>query len=169
MTLPTDFRDSNGLACIGHSCQFSDRNREPGLVHLYSSPMFLERLRRHVHSNSLSSGHTIPQSFGVNEHIQFTLEMEEDNSLHSWTSYCTTNQMDPYMSVYRKPTHTNRYLDFSHHPLEHKISVVTTLFSHANSHPLCCKESHLSKKLKINGYPQRFVSKLRGNEIFKAR
>ena len=33
---------------------------------------------------------------GVNEHIQFTLEMEVDSSLPFLDACCTTNQMDPY-------------------------------------------------------------------------
>ena len=33
-------------------------------------------------------------------------------------------------TVYRKPTHTDKYLDFElHHPANHKAAVVTTLFS----------------------------------------
>ena len=72
---------------------------------------------------------------GVNEHIQFTLEMEEDHSLPC-LDVLLHHQPDGSIqtSVYRKPTHTDRYLDFSsHHPLEHKRSVVKTLFSRADA------------------------------------
>ena len=61
--------------------------------------------------------------------------------------------------VYRKSTHTNRYLDFaSHHPIAHKIAVIRTLHSRAeaisSSLPDRDKETkHLRQALISNGYP----------------
>ena len=102
---------------------------------------------------------------GVNEHIQFTLEMEADSSL-PFLDVMLHHRPDGsiHTSVYRKPTHTDCYLDFSHHPLEHKRSVVTTLFCRASSITSTMlqrmdKELYLSRKLKMNGYPQRFICK----------
>ena len=66
-------------------------------------------------------------------------------------------------TVYRKPTHTNKYLDFSsHHPLAHKIAVVRTL--HTRAHALTSsavsrteEERTVSQALALNGYPARFI------------
>lgn len=66
--------------------------------------------------------------------------------------------------VYRKPTHTNRYLHFtSSHPKAHKISVVDSQITRALQ--LCDNET-LEKELafdiailKDNGYPAHFIQK----------
>ena len=62
----------------------------------------------------------------INPHIQFTVEVESDSSL-PFLNVLLTHESDGSIttSVYRKPTHTDSYLDFSsHHPLQHKISVI---------------------------------------------
>ena len=67
--------------------------------------------------------------------IQFTVEMESEGKLPFLDVLL---QRDPDRSiattVYRKSTHTDRYLDFaSRHPLAHKIAVVWTLYSRAEA------------------------------------
>ncbi|XP_072050281.1 uncharacterized protein [Amphiura filiformis] len=48
--------------------------------------------------------------------------------------------------IYRKPTHTNQYLNFaSHHPLQHKLGVVRTLVDRASS--IVTKEEDLGHEL----------------------
>ena len=65
--------------------------------------------------------------------------------------------------MYRKPTHTNKYLDFSsHQPLAYKIAVVRTLYSRAqaltSSAVTRTQEQHtISKALAQNGYPATFI------------
>ena len=63
------------------------------------------------------------------------------------------------VAVYRKPTHTDRYLDFnSSHPVSAKRAVVRALMDRAEnvcSDPeILAKEiEHLSKVLHYNNYP----------------
>ena len=66
--------------------------------------------------------------------------------------------------VYTKPTHTDRYLQYSyHHPVNQKVSVARTLFSRANSitsnNEKKIKEFHqITKTLKNNGFPSNKCS-----------
>ena len=63
----------------------------------------------------------------IDPNIQFTKVIEEDNRLSRERGHIQ-------VSVYRKPTkqtkHSDKYLDFnSHHPKQHKRSVVSTLLT----------------------------------------
>ena len=67
------------------------------------------------------------------------------------------------MEVYRKPTHTDRYLDFhSHHPWCHKRSVVNTLLLRARNIP-STGEGKLEEKRRVkavlreNNSPSSFI------------
>lgn len=66
----------------------------------------------------------------INPSIQFTLELEDTKGqgLPFLDTITTRRGTQLEVNVYRKPTHTDRYLDFnSHHPMCHKRSVVSTL------------------------------------------
>ena len=69
-------------------------------------------------------------------------------------------------SVYRKGTHTDRYLDYnSHHPLSHKKSVASTLINRAHTHSsttsfLNKEVRHVGSALHMNGYPSRLTKDL---------
>ena len=67
-------------------------------------------------------------------------------------------------SIHRKPTHTEKYLDFdSNHPIEHKNSVVSSLMYRAFN--LCDPEfqqeevNHVSNVLQNNGYSKGVIKK----------
>ena len=97
--------------------------------------------------------------------IKFTLEAESKGQLAFLDVLITCNpdgSMDT--TVYRKPTHTNKYLNVSsHHPLAHRIAVVRTLYSRAQAiissavTSYRTQEQHtISKALAQNGYPATF-------------
>ena len=68
------------------------------------------------------------------------------------------------MDVYRKPTHTNRYLDFlSHHPSCNKRSVVNTLLLRARNIPCTSKGKRAEMRrvkavLRENSYSSCFIN-----------
>ena len=66
-------------------------------------------------------------------------------------------------TVYRKPTHTDRYLSFSsHHPSMHKRAVVKSLMDRAAKIPTT-KSDQIKEKQRVistlqsNGYPKHFI------------
>ena len=110
----------------------------------------------HSHLNSICS------------HIQFTIEKVHNFSLPFLDVLVKCNSRDgnttthSFLSttVYRKPTHTNRYVhNTSHHP-KHKLTVAKTLLNRVNTHikdktQKHCELQNTRNTLRLNGFPTR--------------
>ncbi|XP_066294750.1 uncharacterized protein [Branchiostoma lanceolatum] len=98
--------------------------------------------------------------------IKFTFEKEENRSL-AFLDTLTTVQEDGSLRVkiYRKPTHTDQYLNFqSNNPLDHKLGVVRTLFHRAETiitDPQDKEDEklHITRALRKCGYPTWAIEK----------
>ena len=95
----------------------------------------------------------------VEPSIQFTLEREKDRHFPFLDLNVSRGvQGNLETSVYRKSTHTNKYLAFnSHHPICHKKSVAKTLLRRVEYQPSSLdskaeERKHVSNVLKANGY-----------------
>ena len=95
---------------------------------------------------------------------QFTVEVENDGELPFLdVNIYRGSDGSLNTSVHRKPTHTDRYLDFSsHHPFSHKRAVVRTLSSRVSTHSSSERDrinetSRVTSALRLNGYPQSFI------------
>ncbi|XP_070550371.1 uncharacterized protein [Ptychodera flava] len=91
--------------------------------------------------------------------IKFTTEGEENRSL-AFLDTLSVVQVDGSINLksYRKPTHTDQYLNFtSNRPLQHKLGVIQTLFHRAESvtdATDCVEEKqHITQALAKCGYP----------------
>ena len=86
--------------------------------------------------------------------IRFTMEVEEGGSLPFLDTKLTRKEDGKLdITVYRKQTHTDRYLHFrSHHPTHVKRGTVRCLASCSRDRTA---ERHL---MKGNGYPHSFIS-----------
>ena len=81
--------------------------------------MYLDYFLSHINTIAKSTGN-----------IVFTLEKETDSCIAFLDIKLNRIDNKIITSVYRKPTHSNRYLDyFSHHCIHNKISVIKTLIS----------------------------------------
>ena len=98
--------------------------------------------------------------------IKFTMEGEKDNCISFFGHFYYTDHTGTLdTNIYRKPTHSERYLNFkSEHPLEHKSAVVNALTHRANS--LIKDENKKRVELKpienvltLNGYPNWLLNR----------
>ncbi len=98
---------------------------------------------------------------GVDECIKFTSELETEGGEIAFLDSLVKHMPDGSLrlSVYRKPTHTNQYLNFlSHHPLHQKLGVIRTL-NHRCETIVTSEEDRTKEKgllkdaLKKCGYP----------------
>ena len=100
----------------------------------------------------------------VDSKISFTIETDNNGQISFLDTLITRKNGSVTIGVYRKSTHTDRYLDFnSHHELKHKISTASTLLNRALNLPSTAegvrKElTHVSNALKSNGYIYIFTS-----------
>jgi hypothetical protein len=101
----------------------------------------------------------------ISPNIQFTMEMQKDNSL-PFLDVLISQLPDGSLThqVYRKNMHTDRYLHaHSHHHPTQKSVVLKTLVTHAIqiSTPqfLEKEKSHLTQALKANGYSISQINK----------
>ena len=100
----------------------------------------------------------------VEPSIQFILEREKDRHLPFLDLNVSRGvQGNLETSVYRKPTHTDKYLAFdSHHPICHKKSVAKTLLRRADCLPSWLDSKAEERKcvsnvLKANGCTKTFL------------
>lgn len=96
--------------------------------------------------------------------IKFTVERYSSEGIPFLDTINKVNEDGTLdVKIYRKKTHTDRYLHFtSHHPPQHKAAVVRTLLHRADSllsdeEHRAAEHQHIKSALKANGYPKRFI------------
>ena len=110
-----------------------------------------------IKKNSVSTFHDTLNS--IDPKISFTIETENNGQISFLDTLLSRKDGVVTIDVYRKSTHTDRYLDFySHHEKKHKISTASTLLNRASNLPSTSagksKELiYVSNALESNGYP----------------
>ena len=99
---------------------------------------------------------------GLHDRIEFTMEMEINNSIAFLDVLISKNNNRLTTTVYRKPTHTYRYLNYrsNHHPLV-KSGIINCL----RERPInVCSEDTLPHEIdrlhgvfRANGFPSRKI------------
>ena len=106
--------------------------------------------------------------------IKFTVEVEEDGKLPMLDVLMhRTEEKKLKTTVYRKKTHTNRYLNYkSHHPLIHKVGVARTLLDRKNNIVMeeedrKTEDKTIYEALSWNGYPKWVVDRAKKEQLEK--
>ena len=141
---------------------------------LETSPVRLKWWRRYVDDSNTCIKRDGVEVFhshlnSINANIQFTVEMSiitmEKKSIAFLDTSSTVNEDRMVeVGVYRKATHTSKYLDFhSHSPAQNKRAVVkTALLDRAKCISSTTarrrsEERRVINDLKANGYPENFI------------
>ena len=103
----------------------------------------------------------------IEEKIQFTAENRADGSLPFLDTLVTVEEDGSLStSIYRKPTHTNQYLQWdSHHSIANKYSVINSLLHRANN--ICSNQdqkkevTHIEEALTICKYPSWAIQRVK--------
>ena len=115
----------------------------------------------------------------IHPQIQWTKDVEENGVINFLDVVVKREDNGSFTTtVYRKETHSDRYLHFSsNHPLQHKLSGLTTLMFRAYQY--CSTEEllraeleHLRNTFIDNGYPAELVSVMlnkRQSEVMPVR
>ena len=117
-----------------------------------------------IKKDAVSSFHDTLNS--IHPKIAFTIEEENNGQISFLDTLVSRKNVVTVIDVYRKPTHTDRYLDFSsHHEIKHKVSAASTLLFRAANQPSTCEgkareTSHVTEALKANGYPSTVISNI---------
>ena len=96
--------------------------------------------------------------------IVFTTEVERDGKLPFLDTSVIRTGGELVTEIFRKPTHTGRYLSFSsNHPLSAKRSVVQALMNRkayitTGEEAVQTEDQRVRDELEMNGYPSDFVS-----------
>ena len=103
-------------------------------------------------------------------HINFTIAQELDGKLSFLDTLVTCNNGSLSIDVYRKPTHTDRYLDYNtHHNKRHKVSTAQTLLHRAATLPNTKNKQQERKNvthtLMSNGYPKKFLQQVEQKHV----
>jgi len=115
-----------------------------------------------IKKNAVTSFHDSLNS--IDPHISFIIEHESNGQLPFLDTLISRNNERLNIDVYRKSTHTDRYLDFrSHHDREHKISTAATPLHRALKLPnleagKAREIDHISTALQSYGYPQKVTA-----------
>ena len=99
--------------------------------------------------------------------ISFTIEHENNGTLTFLETLTSRRHGRISIDIYRKPTHTDRYLDFkSHHDKTHKASTARKLIHrammlHSTEEQKTLELDYVTNTLKCSGYPTRFISTIK--------
>ena len=102
----------------------------------------------------------------LHQNIKITMDKASNGELAFLDTLLKQNNAEISVLVYRKPTHTDRYLHYSsYYQTSCKKSVVSSLFNSAfsiitNKDDLHKENARLKQVLKENGYQESIISKI---------